>query len=331
MAPLTGQLAADLLQKYEPVLCFDSANNVLPMDTAPYVRHCSLWQAPRASLSFGKPKMLKGRGQITRRDLGEMQYDANSVYYLRFAELDDATAQAMKRQGITVTTEHIIKAALAKYNALPQADRAPAYHGRAFNSGRYTVLQYWFFYPVNDFKTSHGGINDHEGDWEGLSLFLPRVDRTAADEPPVAAATHPAEDRWWQPLALLAAAHNDSAARDWPDVEKEGEHPRCYVARGSHATYYHPGQHSVDRADGRGIIVGPGAGRPWQRVILPVDPLPNWVTRYNGAWGYFSRDALGGFNGPGGLTHTLKFHLFKGFYHAPRTTWTDPVGTAGLA
>ncbi len=329
MASLTDELAAELLQKYEPVLCFDSENRVLPMDTDTYVRHCSLWEAPRAAISFGKPRMIRGWGAVSRDELGQLTYDDRSLYYLCFAELDEATRQAMRRQGVTTTTEYLIREGLKKYDALPPEERAPVYHGRVFNSGKYTVLQYWFFYPLNDFKTSHGGINDHEGDWEGISLFLPRVDQPPG-EPPVAVAAHEAEDRWWQPLALLAAAHEGAAAQAWPEVEKAGAHPRCYVARGSHATYYRPGRHTVDRADGEGVCVGPGTDTPWRRVILPVANLPGWVTRYPGAWGYFSRDALGGFNGPGGLTHVIKFHFLKGFYRTPRTTWNDPVGAAGL-
>lgn len=47
-------------------------------------------------------------------------------------------------------------------------------HGQ-LESNRYEfVIQYWFFYPYND------GVNDHEGDWEHLSVsILPRRRRDA--------------------------------------------------------------------------------------------------------------------------------------------------------
>jgi hypothetical protein len=35
----------------------------------------------------------------------------------------------------------------------------------------YVVIQYWFFYAYNDWGTSHGGVNDHEGDWEAVFVF----------------------------------------------------------------------------------------------------------------------------------------------------------------
>lgn len=323
MAGLTNALAQDLLQKYEPILRFDRDNKVLPMDTAVYVRHCSLWETPRAAVSLRKPKMIRDWGTLTRPDLAQHRSDGKSIHYLHFARLDEITAQAMARQGITVTTGHIIRQGLKQYAAFSEAERTPTYHGRVFYSGRYLILQYWFFYAINDFKTSHGGVNDHEGDWEGISLFFPRD----ASEPAAAAVAI----ETWRPLALLAAAHEGASAKEWAAVQREDDHPVFYIARGSHATYYEPGRHTIDRADGQGVAVGPGTERPWRRVFFPIDALPDWVTYYDGAWGYYSRDALGGFNGPGGLVQTIKFHFLRGHYFAPRTTWADPVGEAGLA
>ena len=322
MADLSNDLARELLLAYEPVLYFDSDNKVLPLDTDVYVRHCSLWQTPRPAFSFRQPAMVKDWGTLTRADLAQYRSPAKSIYYLAFAQLDQATTQARQRQGISTTTSHIINQGLEQYAALSPAERRPTYHGRAFYSRDYLVLQYWFFYPLNDFKTSHGGINDHEGDWEGVSLFLPKN----RGQPEAAAVM--VED--WLPLKLLAAAHEGASAKDWDAIGRQGSHPIFYVARGSHATYYEPGRHFPDRADGRGVKVGPGTENPWNRLVFPVEDLPAWAGQYDGAWGYYSRDALGGFNGPGGLQQTIKYSWFKGLSFAPRTTWTDPVGEAGL-
>jgi hypothetical protein len=323
MTTLTDDLAQELLIKYEPILIFDSDNKVLPMDTEPFVRQCSLWETPRASISFQKPKMIKDWGSLTRQDLARYRSPAKSVYYLYFAKLDEATAQAMQRQGITTTTGAIIEHGLKQYAALPADDRQSTYHGRAFYSGDYLALQYWFFYALNDFKTSHGGINDHEGDWEGVTLFLPKEQQT-----PAAAAI--AADTWL-PTRLLAAAHHGAEAAGWDEVERDGDHPIFYIARGSHAAYYQTGNPFPDRADGKGEKVGPGGSKGWKRIIFPVEGPPDWVTNFDGAWGYYSRDALGGYNGPGGLTQTIKYSLLGGLSHEPRATWVDPVGEANLA
>jgi hypothetical protein len=322
MPTLTDALATTLLQKYEPVLCFDSDNKVLPMDTDVYVRHCALWETPRSSITFRKPKQVREWGSLRRQDLAAFHATNSTLYYLTFAQLDPATQQAMQRQGVATTTSHIIETGIKQYQNLSAADRTPTYHGRAFYDDQFLVLQYWFFYPINDFKTSHGGVNDHEGDWEGVSLFFP-----AAGGPTVAVVA-PSDD--WLPLKLLAAAHEGTAPRDWGAIEKQQGHPVFYVARGSHATYYEKGKHFPDQADGQGLKVGPGTSHPWRRVIFPVSSPPDWVTQYDGAWGYYTRDALGGFNGPGGLLQTIKFSLWKGLHFTPRTTWTDPVGEAGL-
>ena len=33
-------------------------------------------------------------------------------------------------------------------------------------------MQYWFFYAMNDWRSSFGGVNDHEADWEQVTVFL---------------------------------------------------------------------------------------------------------------------------------------------------------------
>ena len=47
-----------------------------------------------------------------------------------------------------------------------------AYYGRVVRDGGYVVLQYWFFYAMNDWRTTFSGVNDHEGDWEAVVVYL---------------------------------------------------------------------------------------------------------------------------------------------------------------
>jgi hypothetical protein len=51
------------------------------------------------------------------------------------------------------------------------ADRC-TYHGRVLRDGGYLVLQYWFFYVFNDWRSTFSGINDHEADWELVTVYL---------------------------------------------------------------------------------------------------------------------------------------------------------------
>jgi hypothetical protein len=78
-------------------------------------------------------------------------------------------------------------------------------------------IQYWFFYPYNDFV---GGFN-HESDWEHITVQL-----NASNEP----------------ASLTYAAH--FSPKTWlpGDVSWYGTHPQVWVADGSHASYASEGE-----------------------------------------------------------------------------------------
>ncbi len=84
------------------------------------------------------------------------------------------------------------------------------------------ALQYWFFYPMNDWRTRHDGLNDHEGDWEQVTVFLP-VD----------------------PLADTMVGYSQHFTKVVrPLYERR---PVVYVAAGSHANYPAKGEHPLGR------------------------------------------------------------------------------------
>jgi hypothetical protein len=157
------------------------------------------------------------------------------------------------------------------------AGRAPAVYARVTREeGRSGVaLQYWLFYYFN------GAGNPHEGDWELIQLSF------AADSP--LAALEAAPER----IALSQHAGGEVALWSDDKVEKEGDRPIVYVARGSHANYFSPRLYL-----GRGEA-GAGFGcddtseearsvRP--RVVLLPDPVSSrldpfaWLT-FRGHWG----------------------------------------------
>jgi hypothetical protein len=83
------------------------------------------------------------------------------------------------------------------------------------------ALQYWFFYPFNDFN------NTHEGDWEMIQLVFD------ADDARAALAT--------DPTAVGYSSHEGAERADWTDREKldrVGTHPVVYPAAGSHANKF---------------------------------------------------------------------------------------------
>ena len=83
------------------------------------------------------------------------------------------------------------------------------------------ALQYWFWYPFNDFT------NKHEGDWEVIELVFAAADATQAlDQTPV---------------EVGYSQHEGLEVAQWDDPKLEivdGTHPVVHAAAGSHANYY---------------------------------------------------------------------------------------------
>ncbi|MEW5717154.1 MAG: hypothetical protein AB1817_00865 [Chloroflexota bacterium] len=178
------------------------------------------------------------------------------------------------------------------------------------------AIQYWFCYYYDDWA------NQHEGDWEGICVF---ARRDGAEYAPVGASYY---------------AHETGKRRHWAEVEKaESDHPRVFVAAGSHASYFQfvsggyvttiPGliipilglRLKVDVATTRVDRVPDARACPplEPRVELLPDPVapddpnaPAWQHRkwlaFPGTWGV---RLLGGliYGGPAGPSHKgLKWH-----------------------
>jgi hypothetical protein len=143
------------------------------------------------------------------------------------------------------------------------AERA---YGRAVRDGPWLWLQYFFWEYYNPKHLL--GFGKHEGDWELIQIGLDSDSR---------------------PQVATFAQHNGGEARDWLEVEREGEgedeHPVVYVAPFSHASYFearthwHPG--GPDTPDGEGPAYRPRIERFGAWGVWP------------GRWGN-SRGVLGG-------------------------------------
>jgi hypothetical protein len=72
------------------------------------------------------------------------------------------------------------------------------------------TIQYWFFYAFNG-----GDLNRHEGDWEMVQVTL----------------------SGGQPAQVMYSQHYAGQSARWEQVDKQGDHVKVYVARGSHANY----------------------------------------------------------------------------------------------
>ncbi len=124
---------------------------------------------------------------------------------------------------------------------------AGAEHDRVVVHGHYVpgpraFLLYWYLYVYND------APNKHEGDWEMVGIEL---------------------DESGKPTSAGYAGHSSGFRRKWSRVEKQGERPLVYVARGSHAAYF---EH-----------------RPQGHTTNSLDPRKGWIEPFETFWATFNK------------------------------------------
>ncbi|MEX1019106.1 MAG: hypothetical protein WDZ49_05575 [Litorilinea sp.] len=286
-SPIAPRLQAALLQRYEPILRFTRGENFFPVDVDRYLQAASLWiQRPQQDAECLVPP-----GQLTPERLVEAELrNPESVQFLRFTDplrpremaehyahhrLESRHADAdfrpgtgrLARVGYTARMLDAIfnvtllargrvpgdtaAASAIAYNRMIQQREGYSYYGRVFQEGGWTVLQYWFFYVFNNWRSGFSGANDHEADWEMISIYLSTEDAEA--EPPIDP-KQAALDAWmyqYQPTWVAYAAHDDNGdnlRRSWhdPELERVGLHPVVYVGAGSHAGYFSRGDYLTE-------------------------------------------------------------------------------------
>ncbi len=133
-------------------------------------------------------------------------------------------------------------------------------------------LQYWIFYYYNDFRFGDDPFGLHEGDWEMVQIKL---------------------DSEAKPLLAVYAQHKGGSWCTWQRMDTVGNHPVVYGARGSHASYFRPGAHTLDlpvpnpgvvrdHADGDGLTIGVPSRR--LRLVTLWENTPTWLN-WEGHWG----------------------------------------------
>jgi hypothetical protein len=150
------------------------------------------------------------------------------------------------------------------------------------------ALQYWFFYPFNDFN------NTHEGDWEMTQLVFDAADATEA--------------LTQQPTRVGYSSHEGAEGAAWDDDKLElvdGTHAVTYPAAGSHANKFTAALYLGSSAEaGVGCDNTVGPHRELRPVVktLPSDPAAAkaafpWLA-FEGRWGELQPAFFNGPTGP---------------------------------
>ncbi len=364
-----------VLRAYEPVVRFTKGELFLPTAVGAYVEQCSL----SAGVPSGEETTIVPRGDLTLKRLSEqsaahggrrlflrfVEEPLGRKEYLRWLQLPRERLSATGRFTTTGVFGRLVDAGLraslllrgkvpaglaaaaeTTYRERLEADRF-TYYGRVVRDGGYVCLQYWFFYAMNDWRSTFGGINDHEADWEMITIYLTGQHEGALEPAWAAFSSHD--------------YHGDDLRRRWddPELHREGDRPVVFAGAGSHSGAFIPGDYVVsidphqvrplikflhktqqllapwrhytgtpaglgipfvDYARGDGIAIGPGHDASWSPVLIG-DDTP-WVRDYRGLWGLDTRDRFGGERAPSGPRYERDGSV--------RSSWANPLGWAGL-
>jgi hypothetical protein len=376
-----------LLRRYEPIVRYTKGEPFFPGDVHRYLAECSLC----AHFPDGRDVELLPEGALDEAILVDpRELPFGTVLYLKLVGplnlAESASALRLRAsqhrdserfragQGRLARVGYVSRlvdalfsvslwlrgrvpgatAAVAElmYQADHERDPRYVYYGRVVRSSGWVVLQYWFFYWYNSWRSGFHGVNDHESDWEQVLVYLYEDEAGRLVPEWVAYASHD--------------FHGADLRRRWDDtagLEREGTHPVVYAGAGSHASYFLRGEYQtdvslplperlrrlsatlqrvwrnalgqagrqpdvaspfripfVDFARGDGLAIGPGQPQAWSPVMM--DPVPPWAGAYRGLWGLFARDPISGENAPAGPIYNRD--------GSPRAAWYDPVGFAGL-
>jgi hypothetical protein len=369
-----------LLRAFEPVVRLTQGEFFVPVGVEEYVRQCSLWlQRPDGTI-----ERVAEPGELTLDELARLGAMRDGAGYSlsgisvphrrrdrirswfktqrpkfraghRLAEvgltgraIDTLSRMSLLFRGAVPGGSAVASLALQNDHLNPGE---PKYHAHVVRDGDWIVCQYWFFYSFNNWRSGFSGVNEHESDWEQVTVYLDGSGPRGAEGLP--------EPRW-----VVFSAHDevgDDLRRRWDDPDLtlvDGRHPVVLSGAGSHSGAYLAGDYLItlapetmgrliglvrkfakiftpwtraaqgagigipyiDYARGDGLSIGPGQDREWTPVV--IDDATPWVRDYRGLWGHDTKDKLGGERGPAGPRYERNATV--------RASWGDPVGWAGL-
>ena len=142
-----------------------------------------------------------------------------------------------------------------------EAERNGYYiYAHVVDTGSRIIIQYWLFYVFNN-----GPLNDHQGDFEVIEVFLD----------------------YDGPQKALYSQHHAGQNAAWSEVEKVDSHPVAYVAEGSHANYFrsYQGRMGIEND----IVGNDGIKITFNQSNIIMLQNQSWLN-FAGRWGYWGTD-----------------------------------------
>lgn len=197
-ATLTPAQEQALAERYAPILYFHPDEQNFLQDPNTFIEQSTL----RQERDFRGDKELHGLGDVPAGELagiGEDNVDADGQIFLdhRNEDLGDGIRAGDLDNSVN----------LYQYDAATN------------------TITYHLFYSYNDGPPGLGDVQNHEGDWERITVQL---------------------DDNYQPVEVRYSAHSGiDVSRSWADAPKEDGRPVAYVGQGSHANFPEPGTWST--------------------------------------------------------------------------------------
>jgi len=182
---------------------------------------------------------------------------------------------------------------------------------RTVSTRRELALNYWFHYPRSNW-CDYGGVNTHEGDWEGVTAFLKTNDAGVYEPDRIAFGQH----------AKISFVEDGGETVPWElvDLDPQGR-PTVFVGLGGHASYPDSavdtyGAYDEDHRGGKRVV----ADKVIELPLATVKGVPNWLL-YQGHWGAAELDTDCPFFGTA-IAPRGPLYIESGF--APGQRWLDP-------
>ena len=181
----------------------------------------------------------------------------------------------------------------------------------------WTICQYWFFFAYNPWRSGFHGVNDHESDWEMISVYLyedegrarPGVGRVRLARlprrrpapplgrpPPTSSSRTATRSSTPAPGSHAVVLHGRASTRRRCRSRRRGASSRLAEAlSGFWRTTLGQGDDTgsplripfIDFARGDGLSIGPGQPNEWTPNV--IDETTPWVSKYRGLWGLFAQ------------------------------------------